>query len=372
VTALALIAALLLAAPASPPPSSSPPPPASPLDVAPAPAASSPRERFDRARALLEAGDLLGAAAELDAVASDPAAAPSLAEAARVLADTSRSWAARGRFVLREPLSRTRIDRSGRAELAFFSTVYGIWALDALGVVTEVEDPRGYVALSIAGGAAGLATALLSTRDSSMTSGRAASFWSSTAWASFHGGMIASLADATGREAIGATLATSAAAVAGTAVLTRGRNPSAGDVSLVNSGGLWTMAAGGLVLTFLPEPGDRTIKWTLLGAADAGLLAAALLAQRVEISRGHMLLIDAGGILGTLTGLAIPLFLESETAEAYGAAGLVGMAAGLGTAAWLSRGWDDDAPGTAAGARLAPMLTRLADGTAMAGVAGRF
>ena len=92
------------------------------------------------------------------------------------------------------------------------------------------------------------------------------------------------------------------------------------------------------------------------------------------MSRGRSLLIDAGGLLGTLGGLAIPAFADTENAPLIGAAGLGGMVAGLSLATYLSRDWDEDAT------RRRPRRRR--DGGAdaraargrgfSAGVAGRF
>jgi hypothetical protein len=94
------------------------------------------------------------------------------------------------------------------------------------------------------------------------------------------------------------------------------------------------------------------------------------------MSRGRSLLIDAGGLLGTLAGASIPAFANPENGPAIGASGLAGMALGLGLATYLTRGWDedrDDAPAARAGGAMAvPVLARLEGGGFSAGVAGRF
>jgi hypothetical protein len=85
-----------------------------------------------------------------------------------------------------------------------------------------------------------------------------------------------------------------------------------------------------------------------------------------------VLVIDAAGLLGALAGVAIPAFANSDAPAAYGAATLAGIAGGLALGTVLTRGWDraEDAPARTAAA--APFAARLADGTVLAGLAGRF
>jgi hypothetical protein len=97
------------------------------------------------------------------------------------------------------------------------------------------------------------------------------------------------------------------------------------------------------------------------------------LARRYQLSRGHALVIDAGGVLGLLAGLALPAMAGAEGGGTYGIAGLLGLAAGLGTAAAMSRDWDDQAEAaTAAAGSVGPATIRLQGGGLAYGLAGRF
>lgn len=331
--------------------------------------------RYDAAMALLLDGKLLEAATAFEELARDPAAGP-LAERARALADASRALAARGRFVPGVPVRAeprpARPDRSGRAELTLFSTAWGIWTGVGIGVVAELEDPRAYLALALGGGGAGLATSILATRTRGMPSGRAQAIESAATWGGFNGGMLGRLAGAEeAREIVGATLGAGAAALGATVWLTSLAIPSSGDVALTNSGGLWGLAAGALTLGLIGSPTEDETLAVLVGFADAGLAAGALLSRRVEITRSRALLVDAGGLVGTLGGIAVPVFFQSEDSRVITGSGLVGMAFGLGLATWFTRGWDAHDDARAAGSPVAPFVTHGGGGYTF-GFAGAF
>jgi hypothetical protein len=360
--ALALATALIVVAPSTGTPPSTP-------------TAPDARSRFDAARAAFLAGDLSGAARGFDEVARDPAASPGLSEAARVLAETCREMSRRG-LVLREPLTGergapARVDRSGRGELVWFSTLYGIFVADGLGAVAEVDDGKVYLGLTLAGGGAGLALSLAATRTGPMSRGRAAAIQAATVWTSVNAATICAIADTDGKTALGATIASGLVALGATAAATRGRAPSEGDVSLVSSGGFWGLAAGALSLTFLDDPSGPTVGWILLGGTDAGLLAGWALASANDLSRSRVLVIDAAGVLGGLAGVLVPVLASSDSPETYGVASLAGIAGGLVLGTILTRDWDREEVAPRASIA-APFANRLADGTVLAGLTGRF
>jgi len=361
-----------------------PSPPASERNApggAPTAAVSPARARFDAARAALLRGDLGGAGSGFEAVALDPSAETALAEAARVLAEATRELARRGDFVLRpalpgvQPGHVPRLDRSGRGDLAWFTTFYGIGVADGLGALSDLRDGKAYLALTIAGASVGLVGALLGTRDVPMSEGRAAAIQGATTWSSLNAAALCAISNVDGRPTLATTLGAGVLGLALSTSLTSSRAPSAGDMSIVNSAGAWGLVAGALSLTFAGEDvSPQRLGWTLLVGTDLGLLAGGLTASRVDISRGRMLVVDAGGVLGALVGVAIPVFANARNPDAYGTATLVGIAVGLGTATHLTRTWDDDAPRplAAMGPRAAPALLPVAGGGTAAGIAGTF
>jgi len=72
--------------------------------------------------------------------------------------------------------------------------------------------------------------------------------------------------------------------------------PSAGDVALASSVGLWSGVVAALLIaeadTYGPTMG------TLLFCSDVGLIAGGLIASSAPMSRGRTLLLDADGLLG--------------------------------------------------------------------------
>jgi hypothetical protein len=333
------------------------------------------RARFDAARAALVAGAVAAAERGFADVAADPSATPGLAEAARILAETCADLARRG-LVLRGPVPGERggkpfVDRSGRGQLGWFSTIYGIAVADTAGAIAGVDDTRVFIGLTIAGGAGGLALALGTTRDGPISKGRAAAIQAATLLTSVNAAALSAIGDLDGKAGAGVTIAAGLVAYGATAAATRDRAPSEGDVSLASSGGFWGFAAGALALTFLDDPSGEEVGWILLGGTDLGLVAGTSLARTHDVSRSRVLVVDAVGLLGALAGVAVPAFASSDDPAFYGAATLAGITAGLGLGTYWTRDWEGDERAGRADAP-APFATRLPDGTLVAGVTGRF
>jgi hypothetical protein len=115
--------------------------------------------------------------------------------------------------------------------------------------------------------------------------------------------------------------------------------PTQGDVSLTNTFLLWgtVMTLWGHVIAD-KEPDLQTV----IIAGDVALLAGALVSREIKMSRGRSLLIDVGGILGTLAGELIGVGTEDERSLVF--ALLLGTGAGLGIAAAGTMSWDKAPP----------------------------
>jgi hypothetical protein len=333
-------------------------------------------DRFLSARERLLGGQLTEAAAELEAIAADPAAGE-YAERAATLAKVARELAARGRFVPFAPRpgpeGATTHDRGGRAELVLFSTLYGAYAAGATVMAADVQNGRVIASLLLAGGGAGLGGSLWLTRSGPISSGRANAIDSAALWSGYNGTLLGVIGDANFRFAAGISLASSAAGLTTAALLTREASPRAGTVAAANSGGIWGLAAGVFIASTYPGEGSlKAVLTTILVTADSGLVLGGWLGEKHAVSRERALLIDAGAVVGILGGLAVFGIVQPDAKEASGALALAGLGAGLGSAIWFTRDWDDGRTERATSLELGPWVAPTRDGRVAWGVAGRF
>ena len=275
--------------------------------------------------------------------------APELARLARTRMEPGARLAqdTLARPVVAEPESPSKEgpSKGARASLTVVQTLHGITQGILLCSISNCQDGRAYVAVSLLGGGAGAAISLLATR-SGMTQGQAAAINSGTVWGFGYGLASMSSFDLDGESATGAVMA-GALGFTGLGILVAEfARPTAGQVSLANSGGLWAGVVAGLVMA--TQSGEtRDFIAIEQGVVGAGLLTFALVGRNLDISQGRVLLIDAGGILGGLVGLsAMFLALDSDHGDALLVGTAVGVLAGLGTATFLTRDFDapDDVP----------------------------
>jgi hypothetical protein len=84
-------------------------------------------------------------------------------------------------------------------------------------------------------------------------------------------------------------------------------------------------------------------------------VGGAFFARAVPMTASRVLLIDAGGLLGTLTGMGVSVLAQGSdpAPEPTLGVGLAGTLIGLGLAYHLTSDWDEDDDDDAAGPRLA-------------------
>lgn len=265
--------------------------------------------------------------------------------ASRLSADALATLQARA---LQKPKASHHIGRNGeeetnaaRAELVAFQTVHGI----ALGAefcsALECDDARLYTTMLAVGGGAGLGLSLLAS-DGGVTPGFATLINSGTLWGAFNGAMLSNALNS--GDDIAAFMAPAQLAGIGvSALLWNQLSPTAGEVSVANSGGIWlgTLTALGQLAVNHDSNSDAII-WSILGMADLGIVGGALLSQYEPMTRGRALVIDTGGVLGGLVGMGTYVLINPEFNEPTGFAlsTMAGIVAGLGTSAYLTRHWD--------------------------------
>lgn len=232
--------------------------------------------------------------------------------------------------------------RGARAAVIVGQTIHGATQGLLLCAIVECKE-QGYPSAGLLGAGVGLTTSLLAARG--LTPGQAGAINSGTVWGFWFG--VASLVafDLEDDEAIGAAIA-GGAGFTGLGILLAGvLQPTAGQVSMANSGGLWAGALTALFLTPMDRLTVEDVFRVELGATAGGLLAFAVLSSVVPVSRGRMLLIDAGGIIGGLAGASFVFsFLGEESGDGIAVGTGVGALAGLALTTYLTRNFDGRGP----------------------------
>ncbi len=249
---------------------------------------------------------------------------------------------------LGESLRNEEYSDLARAELISFQTSAGILAGAEICVLAQCDDTRAVIALLLLGAGAGVTVSTLATSDG-ITPGHATAIDTGTLWGAWNGLASAVVLDVDDeQQGVGLILLGQLVGTAVGHVAFEVLEPSAGDVSLSTSVGMWAgvmVAFAHGIAEFDADP--QLLMGTLLLASDVGLIGGAFLSELLPMSRGRALLIDASGLLGTLTGVGVDLLIQGEDAEPQPlfALGLAGMVAGLGLGAYLSREWDlEEAP----------------------------
>ena len=242
-----------------------------------------------------------------------------------------------------------RPTNAARAELLFFQTVHGIGLGAEACLIFECESPPPWALSLMLGAGAGLGASLYFSSDG-VTPGLARSLTSGTEWGLWNGLMIGLWTKAfedtsnDGRAvAEGLALGQLAGLGAG-GLLYMALEPTAGQVSLASSGGIWTTVVVLLSVAFVEaEPSARAFPGILLVASDLGLVGGAVLASQFPMSAGRVLLVDAGGLLGLLGGVGTAIIIGGSEPDPQLTSGLgfVGTLSGLGLGWYLTRNWDD-------------------------------
>lgn len=313
--------------------------------VAP-PVAEAPPE-YDQAFEALARGDREGAKRLLTIVAQRGAGDPWGARAIELLDRLGGAPTAVPRG-LEDDFRHERPTQGARAELALFQTITGIYAgslFCAMIECTSGDSAVPVVLMALAGGGAGLGISLQATKGG-LHAGHATLINSGSVWGIWNSIAMLAILDADDPQAIAGGLLLGYAGGTGLGLALWPRlHPTAGQVSLANTVGTWSLAltafAQGAFFDELDLTADQLFG-TMLVVGDLGVVGGAVLASRYATSRGRMLLIDAGGILGTLAGSGTAVLIRGNdtSREVFFRAMLPGAIVGLGAAAWLTRDWD--------------------------------
>jgi hypothetical protein len=262
-----------------------------------------------------------------------------------------------------------RASRASRAALAFFETFHGIAAGIELCVLVDCNSAEEALSFPLLLGGGALAITLASTADG-VRPGTASLLEDGVLWGSWNAVAFGRIENARSTRFAGGLLLGQALGLSVGAGLASTVQPTAGQVSLTTTVGMWT----GLLVWFSRGAGNlSTASGASLGSmaitSDIGLAAGALLSAGYPVSRGHALLIDSGGIGGAVLGLGVVAIVGGSGTRysTYYKAMVPSTLLGLAAATYLTREWDVPEP---------PVTVTLAPAPSGAGalamVGGRF
>jgi tetratricopeptide (TPR) repeat protein len=165
-----------------------------------------------------------------------------------------------------------------------------------------------------------------------------------------------------GRQEVVQPVAGATAVVSGTFGYLMGTRTriTAGDAALINSGVIWGSVAGGLFAASF-DSGNVVTGGLLLSGLGMGAIGGLLLQNNFTVSRTRAALIDVGGLIGIIGGLAAESLIyptemvDAEAQEHLANFALGGLAAGLLTAGILTRNLDS--PKLPAAPSISPSVT---------------
>jgi hypothetical protein len=365
----------------------------------PAPPAAAPAvswaAAFDEARGRLLAGEFDAARDALDALART-APSPEQAAVARALTEVARHFAERGyALVLRKDLGdgdleARAVDRRTGAEIATLyiaATAYGLGTGAWLAVLVEPDSVAGVtMPLLIAGTAAPVSVYLIDTvrplrygTPTAVTNGLTLGLLQGGLWTAWYQAQADALDEVSGKTA--ATLVwlpTTAGAVLG-GVLGEHLGTTPGRAELVGAGSLFSAAFGGLVTLSIRPDGREADETALLSAAlmaNAGAVGGWILGTAWSPSIARVRYMQLGGLGGGVgAGLLYATFAAGRggSARAFTATSALGLAGGLGLAAYLTRDLPRDTREVHdAASTVSVLLVPGADGAPTLSVGGRF
>jgi hypothetical protein len=280
-------------------------------------------------------------------------AAQTRADSAAVLLDAARRFEATGQRDVAQALYRfiaeqyagtpsaeavgalaRRLDehgspRAGRTELLVGGTTYGAWLGIAIPLAFDADGPEAYGIGLLAGAPIGFLAARAFANAHPLTEGQARAITFGGTWGTWQGAGWAQVlrlgrrtepcpwdpaeecfvGDST-TETIAAMIGGGLAGI-GTGVALARRPIRAGTATAVSFGSGWGTAYGFGTSVLLGQEDDERLTWALgLVGGNLGIVASAILAERMGLSRERARLISIAGVAGGLAGLGLDLLIQ--------------------------------------------------------------
>jgi hypothetical protein len=226
-----------------------------------------------------------------------------------------------------------------RFELVSVQTLHGIAEGLFIGGIADADELM--PATALLGGIAGGVGSYYFTRKG-ISHGPAMSINAGTSWGMVNGLLFMPRLESS--EARWGSMLVFTTAGTGLGILIANElRPRAGQVAMTNSMGFWSGVLASELMLATERHRDPRLFNVLLVATNAGLAGGMVLSIFHPMSRLRALLIDVGGLLGTLFGAGLSFVLADDFhMPTLGACGAGGTLAGLVLGTYLTREVDRD------------------------------
>lgn len=315
-------------------------------------------ERYHEAFTLLAQGQRAAAAARLRELVAAAPAHPLAARAQALLELLAPAGAPRASELPGDgdaARSSAALDdeprtAAARAELTVFQTLHGALLGAEVCVLADCEEAQPWVLSLMLGAGAGFGTSF-ALSDGGVRPGLSRALSDGTIFGALNGAwamLMVEKGDASEKTVAGYLAIGQLTGLVLGGILSDQLRPTTGQVSLAASGGIWApLAAAELAGALGGDFEERSWGTLMLVTMNGGLAAGAYLASEVPTSASRALLIDGGGVLGTLAGLGLGVLVQGDQTDTQVTlgAGFLGTIGGLALAYGLTQAWDG--PGTA-------------------------
>jgi hypothetical protein len=255
-------------------------------------------------------------------------------------------------------------ERSGRASLIAFSTLYGAWLGVAFPAAFGAEEPEPFGAGLLIGAPLGFFGAKAFVNKFPMSSGQATLTGFGARWGTWQGvgwtealnigrrtvrncydGYGCDTWEEDSEEApFAGAIVGGLAGLISAGIVAQKINPTHGSATMVELGSWWGVWYGvaGAVLANVEED-DADLTWALMGG-NLGLATSAIASQYWKMGAGRARIISAAGIAGGVAGLGLDLLLDVDDEETAVLIPTITSALGLIAGSFMTQRFDSGRP----------------------------
>lgn len=231
---------------------------------------------------------------------------------------------------------------SGRVELIVWGTTYGAWLGIALPLAGGAEGPEPYGAGLLLGTPVGFFGARAYGQAFPISLGQARIIRFGSMWGSWQGvgwQQALNIGNRSDLAPVTFSLVGSLVGLGTGIALARAVDISPGTAAIVEFSGYWATWYGAATGVLFDWQDDGLLSWILI-TGDAGVLAASLIAPKLDLSVGRARLISITGIAGLVAGLGLDLLMSVEDEKVAIAIPMMTSFAGLGLGVGWTRNYD--------------------------------